>query len=255
MSWNERLEGIYWNLVGISDRWGFPPLLSGIEPNYNRIIGEIDTYLDSYNLQTDFKIFILEKLRSYFVGCSKTHWRELRSDWYLDHEDQINKNKKIIELSSSKMVEFLDEFILELEEELKENNFSSVSNVENEINENILENEVINVKVPHKVVLLYELGIYQILKDRIMKNSSNIKDLAKIISYVIGEGNVNYIYSFLSNPELDPINSNYTNPAKDSPFTGPSVKKMKSILNDCSIEIEREYPEKPSSKNIKHNKK
>ena len=88
-----------------------------------------------------------------------------------------------------------------------------------------------------------------------MRNSGSIKDLARIIGYVLGENNTNYIYSLLSNPELDPFKSNYSNPAKDNPFTGPSIKKMRSILLDCSIEIEKEYPEKPPSRIINHNKK
>ena len=82
-----------------------------------------------------------------------------------------------------------------------------------------------------------------------------MKDLAKIISYVIDEDNENYIYSLLSIRDLNPLASLYKNPAKDNPFTGPSIKKMKAIIADCNIQIENEYPEKAPSRNIKHKKK
>ena len=112
-----------------------------------------------------------------------------------------------------------------------------------------------DVKVPHKLVLLYELGIYQLLNERIIKNSGSMKDLAKIIHYVIDEENEDYIYSLLSIRDLNPLTAQYNDPTRDSPFTGPSIKKMKEIIADCNIQIEREYPVKAPSRNIKHKKK
>lgn len=257
MFWSDNLEKIYWECVGICDRWGFPPLISGIEPRYKRIIGEIEFALESYNLQHEFKILILEKLIIYIERCSKTHWREFDDkEWALDHEEDLSKNKAIIKLASSQMVCEINDFIEELnEQELDNINYQKIEPQNPSFDTSESELVITKINVPHKIVLLYELGIFQLLLEKNRKNSGNIKDLAKIIGYVIGEINTNYIYSFLSIPDLNPMISNYTNAAKDSPFTGPSIKKMKAILLDCSIEIEKDYPEKAQSRNIKHNKK
>ena len=174
--------------------------------------------------------------------------------------------KKIIDIKMSSRIYHLDRRNTEFEEnpEIELLNLLletlPINNTSREIEDlkekpNPIVIGIKDVKVPHKLVLLYELGIYQLLDARITKNSGSMKDLAKIISYVIDEDNENYIYSLLSIRDLNPLASLYKNPAKDNPFTGPSIKKMKAIIADCNIQIENEYPEKAPSRNIKHKKK
>ena len=115
---------------------------------------------------------------------------------------------------------------------------------------NIEEIEQLANSLPAKIVLLYELGIYDILKQRIKENNLPRTDLAKLISYVINEKSANYVYSYLSNTDLDPFNNNYHDEAKDNPFTHTAIKAMTRILLDCNLKVEKGYPTK-----IKPNRK
>lgn len=113
--------------------------------------------------------------------------------------------------------------------------------------------------VTSKIVLLYELGIYEVLKKRIDSNSNNtIMDLARIIGYVIGNGDkktMTYIYSLLSNSNLDPLNNNYHDESRDNPFTQTAIKEMKRILHDCNLQSVKEYPKKIKRIHKDQNKK
>ncbi len=123
-------------------------------------------------------------------------------------------------------------------------------NKNNIIPVNIEEIDQLANSLPAKIVLLYELGIYDILKQRIKENNLPRTDLAKLISYVINEKSANYVYSYLSNTDLDPFNNNYHDEAKDNPFTHTAIKAMTRILLDCNLKVEKGYPTK-----IKPNRK
>lgn len=97
--------------------------------------------------------------------------------------------------------------------------------------------------VPAKLVLLYELDLYKTLLNRVKENRNVKKDLARIIGHVIGETNVDYIYSFLNIEILDPFAKQYNNPLKDSPFTEEAILEMKRIMLQCNLRIVKEYPE------------
>ncbi len=97
-----------------------------------------------------------------------------------------------------------------------------------------------------KIVLLYELGVFELLKKRIEESVLGYSrmNLARLIGHVIGVENFNYINDYLTFPDLDPFCKNYSNPKKDNPFTGPAVKEMKRILRECNLEPIKEYKEK-----------
>ena len=184
----------------------------------------------------DDKIVILKKHKANCILEKANSKLERKS-----RHPKLNENDLVIEYLDAK-INYLETLKSEETEDLKEQPKPLVIGIK-------------DVKVPHKLVLLYELGIYQLLNERIIKNSGSMKDLAKIIHYVIDEENEDYIYSLLSIRDLNPLTAQYNDPTRDNPFTGPSIKKMKEIIADCNIQIEREYPAKAPSRNIKHKKK
>lgn len=109
--------------------------------------------------------------------------------------------------------------------------------------------------VPAKLVLLYELGLYEVLKKRIDEKGYNRMDMARLIGYVIGVDNVKYINDFLTDANLSPNYKNYADPDKDNPYTNPAIKEMKRILRECNLEPKGEYIGKRKLKTNLLNKK
>lgn len=100
--------------------------------------------------------------------------------------------------------------------------------------------------IPSKIVLLHDLGIYDLLRFKIDQNDKTKTSLAKLISYVIGEKKYESVLSYLDIVELNP-SLEYPNPKK-SPFTHTAVKKMKAMLSNCNLMPTKEYPDKSKSK-------
>lgn len=114
---------------------------------------------------------------------------------------------------------------------------------EEPIDERLTDISQLTKGVPAKLVLLYELDLYKTLLNRVKENRNVKKDLARIIGHVIGETNVDYIYSFLNIEILDPFAKQYNNPLKDSPFTEEAILEMKRIMLQCNLRIVKDYPE------------
>ncbi|MFZ1513955.1 MAG: hypothetical protein WAT21_01055 [Saprospiraceae bacterium] len=96
--------------------------------------------------------------------------------------------------------------------------------------------------VPAKLVLLYELKIYELLKNRIDKKGYVRTDMARLIGHVIGVNNIKYINDFLTDPDMSPFYKLYSDPQRDNPFTKTAIKEMKRILRECNLDPIREYP-------------
>jgi len=86
------------------------------------------------------------------------------------------------------------------------------------------------------------------LKKRIEDNGCIQTDLARLIAYVINHDKVNSVNGYLSIRELDPFNTNYEDPQRDSPFTNTAIKEMKRILLECNLKPIKTYPEKSKLK-------
>lgn len=109
--------------------------------------------------------------------------------------------------------------------------------------------------IPAKLVLLYELDLYEVIKERATENNSSRKDKARIISYIINETNADNVNDYLS-MDLNPFYTNYNDQRRDNPFSSASIKEMKRILRDCNWEPKKEYPElrKPGRPKLKSKK-
>ena len=181
--------------------------------------------------------------------------------------DWQSKTKQLIIQSSSAITSEKDlwkermSYLIEFENWVKHSYFEEVENTNQEIdapsdqkNETKIENEKIedierlSNTLTSKIVLLYELDLYSTLKKRIEDNGCIQTDLARLIAYVINHDKVNSVNGYLSIRELDPFNTNYEDPQRDSPFTNTAIKKMKRILLECNLKPIKTYPEKSKLK-------
>ncbi len=94
-------------------------------------------------------------------------------------------------------------------------------------------------KVPHMLVLFKELGIYDILNDRIEENNGTTADLEKLIAYLIKHDNPGTVGRYFSGMEPGSQSKD-----KHNPYTAPALKYMEKVLHECNIKIKGNYPKR-----------
>ncbi|MBK9961680.1 MAG: hypothetical protein IPP06_10240 [Saprospiraceae bacterium] len=106
--------------------------------------------------------------------------------------------------------------------------------------QNIEGNDLENIKtldsISSKLVLLNELGVYDLLEKRINENTKSKTDLEKLVSYIIGEKNPQSVGRYFHNMEIDQKPG-----GKYSPDTKKAIKEMERVMRDCNIKILGDY--------------
>lgn len=181
-------------------------------------------------------------------------WQLKTKQLIIQSSSAINSEKDLWKERMSFLIEFenwVKHSYFELEGDKHNQDTQSQSAPQNEL---ILEPlEIEDIKqlakgLPAKLVLLHELGIYDVLKKRLDETVYNRENMARLIGYVIGSDKVKYISDFLTDPNMSPSYTLYSDPLKDNPYTGPAIKEMKRILRECNLEPKGEYIEKKKSK-------
>ncbi|MBK6825079.1 MAG: hypothetical protein IPG87_19670 [Saprospiraceae bacterium] len=86
--------------------------------------------------------------------------------------------------------------------------------------------------ISSKLVLLKELGVYDLLNSRIGENTKSKTDLEKLIAYIIGENNPQSVGRYFHNMVIDQKPG-----GKYSPYTKKAIKEMERVMRDCNIKI------------------
>lgn len=94
-----------------------------------------------------------------------------------------------------------------------------------------------NHSITTSLMLFKELGIFDLLKERINENGGTDIDLERLIAYLIKHPNPDSVGRYF--PAMIQGSK-----AKNSPYTKYAIKKMKEILKECNIAIKGKYPNK-----------
>ncbi len=217
--------------------------LKKFEPNLFK--AELYEEIESFNLKLRFEIKVLLEFHFSTDKLSNLYTtKNIQKEEFIDFVEIIEKNRETYDEN----IENIKYYILDLMDEIE---------AINEIKEPILHNPDLGIfeddildtgdpSIPSKIVLLHDLGIYDLLRSKIDQNDKTKTSLAKLISYVIGEKKYESVLSYLDIVELNP-SLEYQNPKK-SPFTHTAVKKMKAMLSNCNLMPSKEYPDKNKSK-------
>ena len=197
-----------------------------IYPNERELIERDIEYLEQYE-PIEFKVDIERELKRIESKAKKLQFVE----------------KSIINLQ----MESLEDSVALRSEELKVK-FASLKGKKVEFLElirkkiNLLpeDDQAENIKtlnsISSKLVLLKELGVYDLLETRIKENTKSKTDLEKLVSYIIGENNPQSVGRYFHNMEIDQKPG-----GKYSPYTKKAIKEMERVMRDCNIKILGDY--------------
>jgi hypothetical protein len=90
--------------------------------------------------------------------------------------------------------------------------------------------------ISSKLVLLKELGVYDLLISRINENTKSKTDLEKLIAYIIGHDNPGSVGRYFPHMGIDSKPE-----TKRTPYTKAAIKEMERIMRDCNIKILGDY--------------
>jgi len=189
-----------------------------------RLIGmetleEIDTKLNAIE-EPQLKILFLEKKIAERIHDEAIV--DLECGFMFEIDSYVRQYNPLLKVLSGKL-------------ELLKKDYALITKAQN-IEGNDLENiETLN-SISSKLVLLNELGVYDLLKNRIDENTKSKTDLEKLIAYIIGHDNPGSVGRYFPHMgmELKPK-------TKRTPYTKAAIKEMERIMRDCNIKILGDY--------------